>query len=474
MKTLLRIFSCLLLVGLGGCLPEERFWWSPDGSRAVVVANDQLYLTTAGGELKEPLSSELNISGDLPRNVSWLPDGSGIVVQRTIKRKTWDEARELVPTDEAKEVEQYALAMPHLLSAAVAMSGDRGVADALVAITPNQDKTLATAAFFSAMAKNRTALESSLQASLKGAEFLAEVGGQSMEFEIHEICLVRLKNDRLDGEPVSLVRSLRPVVVPKLSPKFPVVAYWRVLNDQKSVGLMVCTLDGKQRLDVGSTNNTAFDWTADGRSLVFAAPVSDEDGVLQQIRKATVVPDSGGLAEKVEPVNMAVAIMTDPPRLCALPDGRVLFASQPAILPAASEGFNLDPRLFAVSADGKAVSAIPTAPGDLPTNLSFFVASPDGKRIAVVESDTDAVAVVELATGKTDIVSPAHRQWHCRTLPAWKSASELTFAGLSSPTGNPQWMLWTQGGGVKSISEKWPADATRDWLEKKEEQKSSP
>jgi hypothetical protein len=60
-------------------------------------------------------------------------------------------------------------------------------------------------------------------------------------------------------------------------------------------------------------------------------------------------------------------------------------------------------------------------------------------------------------------------------MPAWKSATELTFAAVASPAGIPKWMLWTQGAGVRSISDQWPADVTNGWLEEKKEQpKSNP
>jgi hypothetical protein len=117
---------------------------------------------------------------------------------------------------------------------------------------------------------------------------------------------------------------------------------------------------------------------------------------------------------------------------------------------------------------------VPTAPGDLPANLSFFTPSPDGKRVAIVESDTDAVAVVDLATGKTDIVSAAHPRWGGRTMPAWKSATELTFAALDKPTGAPKWMYWIPDAGVRSISKTWPPDATRDWLNEKKDASNTP
>jgi hypothetical protein len=173
-------------------------------------------------------------------------------------------------------------------------------------------------------------------------------------------------------------------------------------------------------------------------------------------------------------MDLALAILPSPPRLAALPGGRVLFASIPATLPAPSKDVDPEPRLFVISADGKSVQAIPTAPGDLPTNLSFFAVSPDGTRVAVVESATDAVAVVELATGRTEIVSPAHPEWQCRTLPNWRSPTELTFAALSGPEGKPQWMLWSPGKGVRSISDRWLPATTEDWLSRQKAADSAP
>jgi hypothetical protein len=124
-----------------------------------------------------------------------------------------------------------------------------------------------------------------------------------------------------------------------------------------------------------------------------------------------------------------------------------------------------------LSADGKKIDAVPTAPGALPTDLSFFAASADGKLAAVVESGNDAVTVVDLATGATEVVSPASPDWQCRTMPAWKAPGELTFAGLE--TGDPQWMLWSKAGGLRSLSEKWPAKSTDNWLEQKQEQNNT-
>ena len=54
-------------------------------------------------------------------------------------------------------------------------------------------------------------------------------------------------------------------------------------------------------------------------------------------------------------------------------------------------------------------------------------------------------------------------------MPAWRSATELTFAALDGAAGTPKWMLWEQGKGVRSISEKWPVNAVKDWLSEKKD-----
>jgi hypothetical protein len=472
----------MLALVLAGCLPEERFWWAPSGSHAVVRQADGLYLAKADGKPGVRLALEVEKKNDPASQVSWLPDGSGFAMNRTLSFATWAEAKAIIPADEAGEVERFARSVPLLLAAwsAAAQTQEQDSGPDVVEWMPIKDKEVLAAAFFLAFATQPEVLEAELRKGPNGEELLKDLREEEMKFRVHEICVVRLKDGAVDGEPRSLARSLRALINPKVSPREKVVAFLQVQPEGDSVALAAAMLDGSSRLVVSTETSAAFDWTADGHSLVYSASAVGKDStLLQRIQRVEVVKEDGSLraprsgegdhpGELRSPVNLAMALMPSSPRVVALPDGRVLFASQPATFPAAGEGLELVPLLFTVTADGKTVTPVPTAPGDLPANLGYFVASPDGKRVAVVESDTDAVAVVEIESGKTEIVSPPHPGWQGRTLPAWKTSSELTFAALKG--GAPKWMLWKQGEGVRSISDQWPAEITGTWLEEKKKE----
>lgn len=486
MKKLFAVLGGLLVLALAGCLPEERFWWSPDGSVALVRLEDGLHLARADGSLPVAVSLDIGKGGDSSSRVSWLPDGRGFVVNRVLSFPTWEAAKATLPADEAKEVERLAGGLRPLITAwnaAHAQEADKQ-GDDFTSWLPVKDKELLGAAFFLAYTTQRETIEEELRKTPKGRETIQHLRDEEVKFSVHDICLVKMKDGKVEGEPRSLIRSLRALLFPKVSPTAQVMAFLQVMAGGDAVKLVAAALDGSARLEVAHETSAAFDWTADGRSLVYSAPVMGrENTMLQRIQRVEVLKEDGGLRKRREgevehpdelksPVNLAMALMPSTARVIALPDGRVLFASQPVTFPARGEGLEVAPLLFTVTADGKTLAPVPTAPGDLPANLGYFAASPDGKKVAVVESDTDAVAVVEIESGNTEIVSPVHADWQCRTMPAWKSSTELTFAALKD--GTPRWMLWKQGEGVRCINEPWPPVATKTWLEEKKREPLQP
>lgn len=467
MKT--RHFILLLVLMLTGCLPEERVWWSPQGDVAVVAAGDSVHLVTADGHSSRPLN--LGRQDELFKSVSWLRDGSGFVAQRTRVIAKWDELRGLIPAEETRSVEMMLPLVIPLLEAAASLGDQAKTLEDLISGLSEEQMTRFAHAARRKFEQEPEHIEKLLLALPKGEELASSFKKSGKGYEISELCVFKL-----DGETVTEVKSLvrgllRPALMPRVSPKHDALAFLRLDADGESVTLEVITLDGGAEQTVARQVSGAFDWTPDGRALVFMAPLGGEGEKLQSIHRLNVIEENGSLAKPGKPVTLATAVTLNRPVVQVLADGRVLFASQPVTLPATGTGPELAPRLYVIAVDGSAVKPVPTAPGDLPVNLGFFIASPDGKRVAVVESETDAVAVVEIDTGKTQIISPPHPRWQCRTMPAWKSATELTFAALHD--GAPAWMLWSEGKPLRCISESWPKSSTAKWLEQKSDSATS-
>ena len=473
----------MLALFLGGCLPEERVWWTPDGQQAAVLSEKALYLIKPGSGLGEPLAGGTADKQVIPTALSWLSDASGFVLCRERKIASWDDVEKLVPPAEVSRIELLARAMPALLEGAEKIDAKPAEAESLLtSVVSGADAGDFLNALLHAYLMNKPAIEKLLLKLPKGAEALKSLNGDSSRFTVYDICLLRIKAGREDGPALSLARSLYAMSQPKVSKNARAVAWFQLGSDQKSSSIEISSLDGKERLTAGKTAKAAFDWSADGHSLIFASPVGGNGDSLAKIQRTMVIQESGALVKSAAdsgtpnglppPVEMGMGILLDPPRLQVLPDGRVLFSSQPATLPVPGSGPEIDPRLYLLSADAGKLEAVTTSPGSLPTNLSFFAASPDGKLAAVVESGNDAVALVDLATGAVQVISPSHPDWQCRTMPAWKSSSELTFAAVGK-SGHPEWMLWSKADGVRTLSGKWPAEATGDWL-KKEDPKQQP
>ncbi len=485
MKHIARCCCLVLAVALAGCFPEERVWWSPQGDRAVVRVRDRLHLMSADGTLSASLLGGASVKDWIALTLSWLPDGSGFVCGRSRKVAGWEATKKLIRADEVKRIEDSLPAVMPALEAVIALNKDLSGFEALVSSAPNQQRAVLAAGARVLFETRRGEVERVLRKLGEGEKIIAELAGGAAEFEVHELCVVRL-DERVGAEPQSLVCMLLSApLMPRMSPRHAALAFLELRDDADEViDLKVMSLDGKASLTVEQDVSTgAFDWMPDGRALVFTRSMGKGDDSIQSIRRIIALQENGALMKprhdaqpdgsqlKVEAPDrlpeaetLALAIMPAHPTLRALPDGRVLFASQPVTLPAAGAGPELAPRLYLIAKDGGAVTAIPTAPGDLPADLNFFVASPDGKRIAVVEEGTDALAIVEVSNGRTEIISAPHPGWHCETVPSWKSTTELAFAALDEKTKTPRMMLWRAGGGVRNITAQWPADAASDWL----------
>ena len=310
---------------------------------------------------------------------------------------------------------------------------------------------------------------SNLLARLKDNEQLqkdlSEARDGNTDGIVKEISIVRLDGDTLLGQPIVILRTLAELGEPRPSPSAGVVAF---LRDNV---LMVAPLDGgTNRITVNDKVAGSYDWTPDGKGLVFAAGLSGtwENGNmnLANIQRRVVVGPAGQPFEG-ESVLLATGAFPFMPRVRCLPDGRVLFASQPIQLPASANPHG-EPRFYMVdpAAGTNAVPvAIATAPGALPADLSGFAVSPDGRYVAIGEYGSDSLAMLEIATGRLDVISP-NRGARNRTMPVWRGNDELYFGALPEVGARrPEWMRWRKGESSQVFSVGWADSAVENLVE---------
>jgi len=445
---------------LSGCLPQPFVWWSPDGKTAAIRTTAGLRLSDANGSL-----SAVILPGEI-QSAAWSPDGLTLVVSRSLKSTNWTEIEAGIPPAEAAATAQLARAIPGLLKAGLEATGgslEEVVEKFLQPLDVNPDKLLP--AVYCALSSQRAAIEAAIAGATNKAALTAELDSALNDgIPVHEICVLTIRQGLPAGPPRTLVRSLFPLTDPVVSPRYPVVAF-----RCGEGGLKAMRLDGAAAIEVLNDGAKCAAWSPDGRSLVVVT--GEMDNALGEIRSLTVLAPDGQLvstAPQAESLAVAAFPGSDAPRVSVLPDGRLLFASLAITLPASAG--NLKPTaqfyLLNPAQPDAAPEPVVVREGSLPDELSSFVVSPDGKRVAVVEGGTDAVGILDLASGKVQVVSPPHEGCKSRMLPAWKSGSELTFAALRSAGKiRPELVVWQANGSERVLSRDWPDDVVQPWVE---------
>ena len=455
-----RIFHSVAAAALllfSGCFLEERMFWSPDGQRAAVCLPEGLCLMDTNGNVSAPLLSEVTFA-------AWLPGSQGLVALRRLAATNWQEISRLISREERATVEGLALGLPGLINGALAATGgDISSIDEKFFKPLKFDLGPAFIAGLICLRDTQPEIFSNLVARAKDGEQLQK--DLANDALVHEISVLRLDGDRLAGQPVVLERTLAEVAEPRPSPSARVVAFLR-----EGVLIIVPLDGGSNRLAISDHIVGSFDWTPDGKALVYPTAVSGdwERGAvnLAHIQRRVVV-GPGGQPSEGESVLLATGAFPFTPRVRSLPDGRVLFASQPLQLPLGAQSTS-ETRLYIID-PAKGTNAVPipirVPTGTLPDDLAGFAVSPDGRRLAIGEYGSDSIAVLEIATGRIEVVSP-NRGARNRTMPAWRGSDELYFAALpEAGARRPEWFRWRNGSGPVNFSATWPDAAVQNLLE---------
>lgn len=497
-----------LACAVAACVPKERFAWSPAGEEAAVILDGSLRIVDEEGRKVREFPDRDGSSGTLRvESAAWTPDGRQLLVRRVRMLSKWEEVLDALEAPgegqtsdhvslhehsrsyAVSEIEKLARAVPSLLDTAIVLHHEADRPESLLASLDSERALFLAAALRLAWEREPGKIRATLERYPHALPILTALEKREPDewtYALHEIALLDWMAP--EGEGRILAQGFRALSSPSLSPDGDFVGYASKAGATKTYDLVLRDVKEWGGVLIAEGVDEAFAWTEDGRSLVTVAPLLSEDALLKQIRRIDVLGADGSLrdapedaagagAERWPTETLATILMPFTPRLDVLPGGEILFAAQSGELPLVGDSPEFDARFFRLDTETGELSTVPTAEGALPMDLGYFALSPDGERIAVVEAASDAVAVVEMESGRSEIVSPAHPGWKCRALPAWRNDTELTYAALSeeepadeegSAESRVRWMAWDAASGERrELGSDWAPEATAAWLEKK-------
>lgn len=454
---------CMLM--LCSCYPEHRFWWSPDGAQALVNLSDGLHVADTSGKLSPALSVP---GGRRVKALEWLPDGKSFVALCEWSPQRWDQVKEVISQAEAEDVEAYQPLIIPMMQVALSKLKPEESLETMFHKIPEQNLTLFLHALKLRKETQEAKLTKEIQALPRSEELLSALSKLEGNYLVSQWIYFSIHESKLEVQKVLLSSITHAFSQHRLNSKHESLAYVSSVIGRSGTGqLHVVDLKTGDSQLIANHVTGALDWSHDGESVIFTKDLSEGSGLLQILQKVRVygtTDDTKGKESPPEAKILATALMGPKPALEVLPDGRVIFAGLPTTLPSKGENLNLQPQLYILSADGEQLDRIPTSEDTLPADLAYFTASPDGKKLAIVESRSDAVAVLEIATGQVQVVSSL-RGYQTRTMPVWKSSDELTFAAMDEAKKQAQWVLWKSSGEIQVLSKDWPNELLSAWLE---------
>lgn len=473
--------AALAAAALSGCIPK-KIVWSPDGRRAVVVANKRIYLCDENGNLSAPIVED--VADDTMTPVAWFPDSRRIlVVRREEQVQQWPVVA-AVMSDSVRE-------------AVVARA--QQLRDDLAAHEGDWDDFTPTALQdLTGVQKDAAALYIREHVADTLAEHLNESWWsriQRASVEIWSLQVFEVHEDRAEAGP-QIVRAIDGILETRIAPDGAKVAYVSAALETSDQGelpappdevpvLFVVSADGSTATKPVADYVAWFpDWSPDSRHLTFAQPnrpiKSDSDDlVLGTVSRRRVADEDGLLLDAFGgQVALAGILFSPVTKIRCLPDGQILFSAAEVHLPSTAPDMPQRLTLFLVDPRRRATvaRAVPREAEMHPVvegmSIALFEVSPDGTRVAMAHGD-GRVAIFSLDIGHVRLVQAEkvqHKGWgpKLRTMPTWRSNDELCFAvPAGSKHGSPdraEIVLWSEKQ-QRVLSKSWPADVAADLLD---------
>ncbi len=445
-------FATLVSFLLAGCF-EQRVRWSPDGSRAAVLAKRDLRLCQADGVLSPVLRSDVAA-------VAWLDDARLVFATRR-DVGDWATLKDILGQDRADAIAAEAETLWQQWRAGgvwSVLTMDLGDRKHLLRICLRE--------------RHGEELRAKLDAGSWGEL-------QSAVQPISEIFASRVTAERL-GEPQRLFAGIGDIAEIRPAPGGGAIAFTIEMKpDSEALRLMVAPGDGSAPA-VEVARNVAWypDWTPDGRALVGfeAASATGSKDVLRlgALARREVIDAAGRVAVSEQVDLLAGVLFADLARVRCLRDGRILFNAAELSLPLAAEDYGEQrEQLFALDPARQATLTrlIPRKQeGDLPRQLAYFEVSPDEREV-VFGSPKGEVCLLTLASGQVRrLQAAAHRD--LQGAPVWRPNGELTYLKRTAPANGtptrPAELVLLRGETETVLSHQWTDEMLRQLVDAKD------
>ncbi len=417
MKSRWLVLSVLFTtLALAGCLPEKRVLWSPDGKWALVRGDEGLYLCDEGGQLSPRMAERVDA-------VTWMPDSRQIILSRREPVHTWAEMAAVMSPERRAEVEARG---PKFRSELLAHEGEWDT------FKPRSLGGLSGGEALALLLYVRERRDAALVQRMgdKWADIEKVVGAVHL--------FQRGRIDDAGGLTLGdvLLRDVDNFQELRVSPQGRFVAYRRPMTDEdhtQCISVLPLKAGAAPRA-VAEHAAQFYDWSPDGRAIVYAATkraMTDESDELRLgtlLRQPVAGEDGAILEELPEPDELAGLVFQPEVRVRCLSDGRILFASFEMGLPCTAKDMPQRAALFAVHPErypGVLRLVSRQVEPELPDAMALFEVSPDEQHVSIPGMD-GRVVVLTLATGAICEVVAKDEVDRLRTEPAWRTDDELT------------------------------------------------